>query len=487
MSEIDEWMNSGATPSTTLGSSSTDNGDQTKNAASKSAILAEGSSDGSIVKASYWANKYNEVQKHAHEHNRDPDWFKHEKHIIIFSWAGRPIFTRYGDETKLAAFVGVISAFVSNFQRMGDSVKAVFAGDYKIVFLFRGPIHLVAISRTRESVQQLQQQLHYAHDQIISVLGGGVHALLEARPNSDIRSSMSGTELLLNDIMNEADRNPAHLFEVIQVLRLNQAARSKVLNVLKKGSTKSKSLLYTLLIAGGKLVSMNKPKERVLHPADLHILTNFVTNSQSLRSSESWTPICLPRFSDKGFLYAYVHFVAEDICLVFVTGDPQDFYELREARQEVSSALQSKGTLEDVSSALAEQDWTVDSTDCGCPELRHFMYRTDVFGQFVITAPAEPFIDHDAPDKGQRELFRLYQHVASRINSGPQVGKGGIDKRHLLYFESSNEACVLGYVRPGEFELYATFLPMTPKETAMAGVMRVLRWIKREEANLFIM
>lgn len=437
-----------------------------------------------VVKTSYWATKYQEVAKHAHEHNRDPEWFKHEKHILIFSWAGRPIFTRYGDETKLAAFVGVISAFVSNFQRLKDQIKAVFAGDYKIVFLFKGPIHLVAISRTRESVQQLQQQLNYAHDQIISVLGSGAHSVLEARPNYDLRSSMSGTELLLNDIINEADRSPAQLFEALQVMRLPGATRSRVQTALKKASAKSKSLLYSLLIAGGRLVNIVKPKDRVLHASDLHILINFVTNSQSLRSSESWTPICLPRFSDKGFLYAYVCFIADDICLTFVTGDPQDFYPLHEAMIDVSASLDSKGTLDEIKSAMALQNWDVDSLDLGCPDLRHFLYKNEILNQYVMSAPADPYLVHSDPAASAKELFRTYQHVCSRLGSGAHIRSS--DRRHLVYYEVTNSACVLGWVRPGEFELYVTLLPVTSKDMALAGAHRVLRWVKREEPNLFI-
>jgi hypothetical protein len=36
-----------------------------------------------------------------------------------------------------------------------------------------------------------------------------------------------------------------------------------------------------------------------MHSSDLLLLVNFVTNSQSLRSAEAWTPVCLPKFSDK--------------------------------------------------------------------------------------------------------------------------------------------------------------------------------------------
>ena len=36
-----------------------------------------------------------------------PAWALHRKHIFILSSAGKPIFSRYGDESKLAPLVGV--------------------------------------------------------------------------------------------------------------------------------------------------------------------------------------------------------------------------------------------------------------------------------------------------------------------------------------------------------------------------------------------
>jgi len=36
------------------------------------------------------------------------------------------------------------------------------------------------------------------------------------------------------------------------------------------------------------------------------------------------------------------------------------------------------------------------------------------------------------------------------------------------------------------FELYAVFSPLASKQVAIAGVNRLLRWIKKEEDRLFI-
>lgn len=150
--------------------------------------------------------KFKRSQQFVHEHNRDPDWYKHNKHIIICSWSGRPIFSLYGDETKLSAYMGVVSAIISNFQRLDDVVRTIIAGDTKFVFLLKGPVYLLAISRTPESVKQLKTQLNYVHDQILSVLTINCHRILENRPQYDIRNLMVGTETLLADLIHESNR-----------------------------------------------------------------------------------------------------------------------------------------------------------------------------------------------------------------------------------------------------------------------------------------
>lgn len=68
---------------------------------------------------------------------------------------------------------------------------------------------------------------------------------------------------------------------------------------------------------------------------DLHLLLNFVNSCTAFRTSETWTPLCLPRFDDSGFLHAYVCFIETDICLVNLSTNPADFYKMSECRKSI--------------------------------------------------------------------------------------------------------------------------------------------------------
>lgn len=47
-----------------------------------------------------------------------PEWQAHDKHVFIFSIAGKPIYSRWGDEDKLASLFGVMQALTSFVQEV---------------------------------------------------------------------------------------------------------------------------------------------------------------------------------------------------------------------------------------------------------------------------------------------------------------------------------------------------------------------------------
>jgi Second Longin domain of FUZ, MON1 and HPS1 len=58
-------------------------------------------------------------------------------------------------------------------------------------------------------------------------------------------------------------------------------------------------LVFAILIADGQLITLVRLKKCMMHPADLHLIFNLVTASDTFKHAESWTPICLPKFDSK--------------------------------------------------------------------------------------------------------------------------------------------------------------------------------------------
>lgn len=101
-------------------------------------------------------------QSNAIDHLRNAEWIGESDHVFILSTAGKPIYTLHGNEDKLATIFGVMQALVSVVQSNQDTIMSIHAEDgMKIVFLVKPPLILVAVSKSRLSVQQIQLQLKY--------------------------------------------------------------------------------------------------------------------------------------------------------------------------------------------------------------------------------------------------------------------------------------------------------------------------------------
>lgn len=89
----------------------------------------------------------------------DSNWLNQNEHVFILSTAGKPIYSLHGSEDKLATLYGVMQALVSVFQSNQDTLMSIHAIGIQFVYLVRPPLILVAASRKRLSVQQIQLQL----------------------------------------------------------------------------------------------------------------------------------------------------------------------------------------------------------------------------------------------------------------------------------------------------------------------------------------
>ncbi|KAI9494511.1 vacuolar fusion protein MON1 [Zychaea mexicana] len=256
-------------------------------------------------------------------------WVQHKKHFFILSSAGKPVWTRYGDESRISSLMGVIQAIISFFQDGDDTIKSINAGNHKFVFVHKEPLYFVAVSRTGESDVQLRDQLLYLHNQIISVLTSAqLTKIFEQRVNFDLRRLLGGTEVFLDSLSTLFNKDHSFMLSALQVLRLNRNVREQAGSIISNGHVKD--LLYAMIVAKGRLVTLLRPRRHSLHPSDLHLLFNMLTGSTTFHAAESWTPLCLPKFNSKGFLHAYICYIAKDVSIVMISTDKDRFFELSE-------------------------------------------------------------------------------------------------------------------------------------------------------------
>ena len=86
-------------------------------------------------------------------------WRSQPKHFFILSDAGKPIYSRHGDEDELSSLMAVMQAHVEFVHDLGDTIRAVHCTDTTIAFLSKRPLILVAVSKGTDSITQLIVQL----------------------------------------------------------------------------------------------------------------------------------------------------------------------------------------------------------------------------------------------------------------------------------------------------------------------------------------
>lgn len=246
-----------------------------------------------------------------------------------------------------------MQTIISFYQSTKDTLRGFTAGDVRFVVMSKGPLNLVAITRLPESDSQLRTQLEALYMQILSTLTlPSMERMFAARANYDLRRPLQGTETLLSALADGFTRgSPSTLLSALECLKLRKSHRSTINNTLLK--TRSDNLLYGLIVASGKLVSVVRPKKHSLHPGDLHLIFNMLFEAGSVKAGggENWIPLCLPGFNNTGYLYMYVSFLnlqnpgeqmeerprtrdggEDEVAVLLISADKESFFEMRKMR-----------------------------------------------------------------------------------------------------------------------------------------------------------
>ncbi|XP_058197270.1 vacuolar fusion protein MON1 homolog isoform X1 [Rhododendron vialii] len=446
-------------------------------------------------------------KRHVDEDDASVSWRKRKKHFFILSHSGKPIYSRYGDEHKLAGFSATLQAIISFVENGGDRVKLVRAGKHQVVFLVKGPIYLVCISCTEEPYESLMVQLELIYGQMILILTKSVNRCFEKNPKFDMTPLLGGTDVVFSSLIHSFSWNPATFLHAYTCLPLAYATRQAAGAILQ--DVADSGVLFAILMCKHKVVSLVGAQKASLHPDDMLLLSNFVTSSESFRTSESFSPICLPRYNPMAFLYAYVHYLDVDTYLMLLTTSSDAFYHLKDCRIRIEMVLLKSNVLTEVQKSMVDggmrvEDLPVDPSPrsgfssphlsqstlaTGSPDryreafvgiggpagLWHFIYRSIFLDQYVSSEFASPINSL----RQQKRLYRAYEKLyASMHDKG--VGP------HKTQFRRDENYVLLCWVTQ-DFELYAAFDPLADKGLAIKTCNRVCQWVKDVENEIFLL
>ncbi|KAI5207221.1 hypothetical protein AUEXF2481DRAFT_43452 [Aureobasidium subglaciale EXF-2481] len=423
-------------------------------------------------------------------------WTSKLKHFFILSSAGKPIWSRHGDDQVIANHIGILQTLISFYQDVNDNLRGFTAGNARFVILSKGHLNLAAISRLGESDLQLKTQLESLYMQILSTLTlPSMERMFSNRPSTDLRRPLQGTEVLLGALADGFTRGSLPtLLSALECLKIRKSHRQVINNTLLK--VKSPNLLYGLLVAGGRLVSVVRPRKHSLHPGDLQLIFNMLFEAGSVKAGggENWIPLCLPGFNNTGFLYMYVSFldIGEDhakvseerpqpsasprdddqLAIILISADKEAFYELRQMRDDLIDQLNQNNSMSILRTAIHHGRPSIPSILPSSP-LLHFIYKSRPHVQF-FTPSFSPNFTSLVP---HRRLVSLYSSLHTAVHNKTASLK--------VHYACAKDAVALGWVGR-EYEFYGVAGAGASREGMAKAAQDVVRYLRREEERVFI-
>ncbi|CAM9781038.1 unnamed protein product [Choristocarpus tenellus] len=293
-------------------------------------VPAVGNADGSVgtkCLSMEWDNVQDQQQgevggvdrvEEEEEKKEDFDWST--DHVFVLSSAGKPIFSLNGDEQCLSTLMGLVQGILSLSADCGEEMESISAiGGRLFVFLRRQDLILVAVGSSDDEgggcEAFLRLQLEYMYANILFLLTSKMHSMFKTSPGFDLRGLLGGADMSLRGLMDlsRTGRGRGRLLAGgVETVWMEPGMRSRVAAALSVARSRVSGTLYALWLCGEELVAMAQPKqppEHQLRSQDVLLLVNFVATQSALRRAESWTPVCLPRFHERGYLYAYIAFL----------------------------------------------------------------------------------------------------------------------------------------------------------------------------------
>ncbi|DBB05236.1 TPA: hypothetical protein ACH3X3_010475 [Trebouxia sp. C0006] len=339
--------------------------------------------------------------------------------------------------------------------------SVIWAGAHLIVFVERGPFILVMASASGEPEAALTCQLGLVHAQILSILSSSVDKVFARNPSYDARKLLGA--------------------------------------------------LFGVLLTQKAIVAVAQSRAHVLHPHDLLLLANLVRSNESFKQAQTFTPVCLPHFNSAAFLHAYVQYlhVSGGVCLVLLSSQPESFFKLADAAQQVHRQLKQPGVLQAIVSvtehetgggllSIADLPPQCGGGQVGVTPLLHFLYKSPTHGQVIMPAFDAPLDRHDLQLAAMQRYAIVHAAMTQKAGSGSSSSKkgsaatasyGGLPPQQSLqqqvHWRSDGSMSALAYAGP-EYELYALFDAMTDKDTATRTCQRLSVWIKGQQSDLFM-
>lgn len=397
------------------------------------------------------------------ENNVEDDFDSSLKHVMVFTMAGKPVWSRYGNEETNSVFVGILFTIFSILDESGDQIGEIELGQgRRLVYFIHDPIICVSIAFGQTN--QLRKELSIVKDQILSLMSGGeIKKRYDTNSSFDLRRYISGSEKFLHSICDSIESDPAFVLQGLNLFPFPASKRDALGNILAscRDEGKDPALVFSMICFDEKVLCMCQDKYiPQFDPIDVLLLLNLIKNQQSLKDSEVWLPVCLPNLEAGHSLQSHISYIDESsrVCLIMVSRDrnPANFFALQKVRETIINKMTKKKIFDEL--LKPNQSYLVQ--DVGIPDLTHFLYFCN--GNKQMTSPA-----------GGEQCIERYRSLNSILSD---------EKVKLLY--RVNDRSVTVAWKTKNFNLFVSFAPLVSRKNAIQSITKLLQWLRKKEPEL---
>ncbi|CCG83670.1 protein of unknown function [Taphrina deformans PYCC 5710] len=418
------------------------------------------------------------------EEDQVADFLSREKHFLILSAAGKPIYSRYGSGQVISGYMGILQAIMGFYQdsTTPDTLQAFSSPGLQVAMLVKGP----------ESENTLRAQLDFLYQVVVSgITSTSMARLFDRGDNFDLGRLLSGSESFLDNISDSLTSSDLYFdmfFGCLSVFKFRATLRSKLEHIIAAHRPPSANLLYAMLAIDKKLVSILRPKGHTMHPTDLQLVFETVWERGFEEGQDYWLPLCLPKFNNTGFLHVFVSFLAPSIAIILISADKDDFFQLQTMKQDILQKMEKEGLVRDLIRARFSQ---ITTASIGIADIvDHFVFKSRAKLQYLMPAPIKSKQQAKNSPLSRlrvRQIYEDLQGIGTRqklqIRHYP-TGEPGTEILALSWVTQSFECYVIG--RPTSTDTNPSETSVSPTAALIGASNAIHQYVRREEGRVWL-
>lgn len=249
------------------------------------------------------------------QEQQQEQWRLRRKHIFIFTDAGKPVFTRWGDESDFSELFGILQVLMEMSISNGlGALKHVCLGSHDVHFFSDGHLRFVMVTATGEPPDICQHQLRLVCHCLLSGCPT-VNKVLERNSSYDIRNQLLHPNVF-KSLIKSMNHDVPLIFQGIDCGFFEHGLRGTLNEALRKGGfagydpldEDGGGHLMSLIVCRGKILAWGQIPNFQLSTDDLLLLIHFSERCCGSGSSmeNTWAPLCLPDYDKEGSFWVHV-------------------------------------------------------------------------------------------------------------------------------------------------------------------------------------